>query len=145
MSIPKHPFTLKTVTVVLKSKKDPTKSWDFSNHITSLMLQPSSATPTGVVTGRKFVGETDWTANLGLVQDLDANGFLRWTIEEEGEEMTMVATFADGSDPLEVDLTVVASSIGGNASDSTVAQSSVSMPCSGKPRWLPAPPPGEGD
>ena len=138
-STPKHLFTLKTATAVFTSKADPENSFDFSDHITSLLLQPSAASATPVISGRKFAGQTDWAAQLGLVQDLDKDGFLRWLIEHEGETFTAHFTFADGSDPVKIDLTAVAAGIGGNANDANVAQSSVTLPADGKPEWVPIP------
>ena len=129
-------YTLKTATTVFTPLEGGGDGIDFSDHVTSLQLVPATSSSVPVVSGRKYVGQTDWSAQVGLVQDLAATGFLRFLIENEGKTYRCVFTFADGSDPVQIDLVMVPASIGGNASDTAIAQSSVTLPADGKPVWL---------
>ncbi len=140
MSIPLFLYALKTATVKLSPLTGTGPVRDFSDHITSLQLVPSSPTKVPVITGRKFAGQASWDAQIGLMQDLADTGFLRFLYENEGEAFKAVFTFADGSDPIELELVAVPAAIGGNAGDD-LQQSSVTCPVNGRPSWLTSEPP----
>ena len=134
MVIPLFSYALKTATATFTPLTGGAAATDFSDHITSLQLTPSNPATVPVISGRKYSGRASWDAQIGLVQDLDGTGFLRWLFEHEGESFTANFTFADGSDPVTCEIVAVPAAIGGTAGDD-LQTSSVTCPINGRPAW----------
>lgn len=136
-TIPTQLFAMKTATVTFTPLDGDGEGVDFSDHINELRLDPSRGSSQMAISGRKYSAPTSWTLSLGLFQDLDQTGLLRWLFDNEGEKFTMHATFLDGSDALEAVITASPAGIGGAASDQ-LATSTVSLDVDGKPSWISA-------
>lgn len=128
------PYSLKTATAVFKIVGEAATS-DFSSHISEVTFTPSTSSSTWTAINGNVISDgsiATWAAGLGLVQDLDAAGFMRWLLDNEGKRAEALFTFADGTDPCKIMLTLQPSNIGG-AANGNVAEASVTLPCDGKP------------
>lgn len=138
-SIPvSKPVALKTASVTFTLQGEGNSPQDFSDHVNQIQLDPSksSGTPFTSVSGKVINASSvsSWAATLGLVQDFDTTGFLRFLLDNDGTKATMKATFETGTNPLECVVTLSAASIGGTADGSNLT-SSVTLPVDGKPEF----------
>lgn len=140
MSIPSKLFTMTTSTVKFTPLNDTGEPQaesvvDFSDHIEQLTLTPATGAKKLVISGRSYGGSSTWSASLGLVQDLDAKGMLRFLMENEGKKYQVDASFQQGADSLRFIANISPASIGGSAS-TELPTSSVTLEIDGKPEWI---------
>lgn len=128
-----RPFSLKTASAHFKLAGGTTVE-DFSDHIDEITLTPtqSTSTPFIAINGKTIQenGAATWTVTNNLVQDLDSAGFLRWLLDHAGQKCEVLYTFAQGTDPLPVTVTLATPGMGSKA-DGNIAVTSVTMPIDG--------------
>lgn len=105
---------------------------DYSDVINEITLTPSAGSTQMAVSGANYGGQASWSVNLGLFQDIEKEGLLRFLLENEGKKYTALFEFVKGKDPLEAVVTISPASIGGAASND-IATSTVTLPIDGKP------------
>ena len=129
-----RPYALKTATALFKLTSVGATVEDFSDHIDEITLAPSqtTGTPFVAINGKTIQenGSSTWSVTNNLVQDLDDGGFLRWLLDHEGQKCQVLYTFAAGTDPLPVTVTLASPGLGGKA-DGSVTVTSVTMPIDG--------------
>lgn len=135
MAIPVQLFAMKTSTVKFTALEG-SEEHDFSDHITNLTFNPSKGSSTPVVSGRKYSGKSSWSISLGLVQDLDQSGLLRFLMANDGKKMKLEVTFLDNTDTLICDVNIAPAGIGG-AAGTDLPTSSVDLEVDGTPEWVP--------
>ena len=130
------PFVLKTLSVLFK-RAGVVDAEDFSDHVGEFTLTPTAGTASWTSGNGKTIQRAavaTWAATLGLVQDLDPSGLLRWLLAHEGENAELLVTFADGTDPCRVDVTL-SPALFGAAADGSIGTASVTLAVSGRPVW----------
>ena len=130
------PYVLKTLTAQFKLVGGVTVD-DFSDHIDTLELVPTATTASWTGANGNTVqrnATATWSINLGMVQDLDQDGLLRWLFTNEGRQAYLLATFEDGTDPMLAAVTLAPAGFGGKA-DGSIPVATVQLPASGKPTW----------
>ena len=130
------PYILKTLSVQFKraGAVDPD---DFSDHVGTFQTTPAAGVASWTSGNGKTIQRTataTWSVTLGLVQDLDPSGLLRWLLDHEGEQAQVLVTFDTGTDPYVADVTLSPAGFGG-AADGSIAAATVSLPVSGSPTW----------
>lgn len=131
------PYTFKTAKVIVTRDAAPDAPDDFTDHVGEVTLTPTVESGSWRGVGGNVIKDTgvpEWVAQLGLIQDLDANGFLRYLLEHSGEKATIEATPATGADPITVDVTLAPATIGGQPGANPLS-STVSLPVDGQPDW----------
>lgn len=134
MSKPKQMFAMKTSKVTFKTSSSGVT--DFSDAINTVRLNPSTSTNTvPVISGNTWTDSSaaTWTLELGLVQDLDPQGLMRYLFDQEGKEVTVYIELAKGSDAITCTVIASPAAIGGSAGQ--IAQSSVTLAINGRPVW----------
>lgn len=129
------PLILKTATVVI-AREGATDTDDFTDHVGELTLTPAGTAVSWVGIGGNTLqdqGVATWSATLGLIQDLDSNGLLRYLLAHEGEKATITATLKDAADVVTIDVTLTPTAIGG--SPGAFATGTATLPVDGKPVW----------
>ena len=134
MGYPKSLFTLKT-TQALFTPVDGGEPLDFSDHINQITLNPSAGGTQFAVSGAKYVAASSWNIQLGLFQDLDKTGFLRFLFANDGKKYKAKFTFLQGQDALQATVNISPASIGGNAG-TDLPTSSVTLEIDGAPEWV---------
>lgn len=132
----KSPLLLKTMTVVFKLAGSPDLH-DFSDHVSTFTTTPTAGTAAWTSGNGKTIqriGAATWSVTLGLVQDLDTTGLLRWLLANEGTQAQVLVTFATGTDPYRADVTLSPAGFGA-AADGNLAVATVTLPVSGTPVW----------
>lgn len=123
------PYAMKAAT--LKIEAD-----DYTAHVNQAEFQPSSSTGSWTGIGGNVIQDQSiatWTLALGLVQDDDATGLLRYLFDHEGEVKTIeLAPRGVGGTKWTAEVTITPANIGGTASNTPVG-STVSLPVNGKP------------
>lgn len=129
-----HPFVLKTATATFL-RASGVDADDFSLHIGEVTLTPATSVGTWTGISGNVVSDqaiATWTAQFGLIQDLEDNGFLRWLLTYEGEKAAVELTLATGADPCTFTVTLSPSTIGGVVGPNPLT-GTVSMPIDGRP------------
>ncbi len=129
------PLILKTASVVITREGAPSSD-DFSDHVGELTLTPtvSSVSWTGIAGNTvQDTAAPTWAATLGLIQDMDAAGLLRYLMTHAGEKAEVVATFKDLADTVTFDVTLVPAQVGGTPGQ--FATASATLPIDGTPAW----------
>lgn len=132
-------YVLKTATVLIQ-RDGAADVDDFSDHVGEITLTPTSSSGSWTAVNGKVISDqsvSTWAATLGLVQDLDSSGLLRYLLTHEGEKADVVATLADGADDLNITVTLSPATIGGQPGANPLA-SSVTLPMDGRPEFTPA-------
>lgn len=110
--------------------------------LSQVQLDPTVQTSTwSAINGDKRRGQAraEWSVTLGLAQDLDPDGFLRYLHDHEGEVVDAVLVpIAAGGVSVEVSLWIAPASIGGTAG-ADLAQSTVTLAVEGRPEFVDAP------
>lgn len=130
------PYALKTLSVLFK-RAGSADADDFSDHISQLAPAPTAASASWTSGNGKTIQRTaasTWQITLGLVQDLDPSGLLRWLIEHEGEQAHLLATFDTATDPMLAEVTLSPAGFGGTA-DGSIAATTVTLAVSGPLVW----------
>ena len=130
------PFALKTLETLFKLPASPDPD-DFSDHVSQLQLVPTAGSASWTSGNGKTIqrmAAATWAVTLGLVQDLDPSGLLRYLIQHEGDQAQLLATFEDGTDPLRVEVTLSPAGFGGTA-DGSIAATTVTLAVSGPLLW----------
>lgn len=138
MAQPINPFALKTATALF-TLLDGGEAEDFSSHIDTVLFNPSSSAETWTAIDSYSIGENSpetWSLELGLVQDLDQSGLLRFLMEHTGEKATLDVTLKRNAQPIKIVVTLASPSIGGT-SDGSIARSTLTLQCDGRPEWQP--------
>lgn len=130
------PYALKTLAVLIKREgaADPD---DFSDHINQLAPAPTAASASWTSGNGKTIQRTasaTWQITLGLVQDLDPSGLLRYLLEHEGEQAHLLVTFETDTDPMLAEVTLSPAGFGGTA-DGSIAATTVTLAVSGPLVW----------
>lgn len=128
------PYSLKTATATFKADGETSES-DFSDHISQIELTPTSTTGSWTSISGKTIQDAaaaTWAVTVGLIQDLATSGFMRYLLANAGKKCTCKFTFATGTDPLTLAVTLQPSNIGGSADGNPVA-ATVSLPVDGTP------------
>lgn len=131
-----RPYVLKTAQAIF-TRAGAEDADDFSDHIGEVTLTPTSQSGSWTgITGKTISdqGIATWAATLGLIQDLDDNGLLRWLLQHEGEKATLALTLATGADTITIDVTLSPSQIGGAVGPNPLS-GSVTLAVDGKPVW----------
>lgn len=111
---------------------------DFTAAVSQVQLDPTTQTGTWRGIGgnvRRAQSAAEWSCTLGLAQDLDPAGLLRYLLDHEGETKTATLTPKSGGPSIEVDLIISPASIGGTAG-SDLATSSATLAVDGKPAFI---------
>lgn len=127
-------YTLKTATVIFQLA-GATDSDDFSDHVGEVTFTPTSQSGSWTSVNGNVLSEqgvATWAATLGLVQDLDDDGFLLWLLAHEGEKATVTATLKSGTGAFSFVVTLTPATIGG-APGANPLSSTVTLPMDGKP------------
>lgn len=129
-----NPYTLKTATVLFQVE-DSSEVSDFSSHIHEVTFNPSTSSTSWTAVNSYVISDAapaTWSLNLGLVQDLEPTGLLRFLLANEGKRAKLLTTFKDGTEPCLTDVTLSPASFGGTAGPN-IAQSTVTLPVTGRP------------
>lgn len=124
------PYSMDNCTLGLGAVPD-----TYEASITGATFTPAAGTVVRTIDGGKVVGNANWTLVVGLVQDADANGFLRFLLDNEGAKLPATFTPIDGSDPVTTDVIIAPGAIG-SATVGAPAQSTVTLECT-RPTWEP--------
>lgn len=110
---------------------------DFSAAVSQVELVPSTSATTWKGIGGNVIRDqsvAEWTCNLGIAQDLDPDGLLRYLLDNEGAEVDAVFTPKLAGPDVLVTLILSPGTIGGTA-DGNIATASVSLAVVGKPTF----------
>lgn len=125
-----NPYSLKTATMTIAVD-------DFTAALSQVEFVPSTSASTWRGIGGNVVRDqsiAEWTANLGLAQDLATGGLLRYLHENEGDTVAAVFTPENGGPSISATLILSPAAIGGTA-DGNIATASVSLAVVGKPAF----------
>ena len=124
------PYSLKNATLSIASD-------DFTAAVSQVEFQPSTSASTWRGIGGNVVRDqsvAEWSVALGLAQDLDPAGLLRYLLDNEGETKTAVFTPTAGGPSVTADIIISPSTIGGTAG-ADIATGSVTLAVDGAPSF----------
>lgn len=124
------PYSLKNATMSIAAD-------DFTAALSQVEFVPATSATTWRGIGGNVVRDqsvAEWTANLGLAQDLDPTGLLRYLHANEGSEVVAVFTPVAAGPTVTATLILSPAAIGGTA-DGNIATASVSLAVVGKPAF----------
>lgn len=127
-----------TSPVALKTAQFLVEADDFADHVSQVQLDPStSATSWRSINGkvRRDQNTAEWSCTVGLAQDMDPDGLLRYLLDNEGQTKTVEFVPEDGGPSILVDLVIAPATIGGSA-DGNILASSVSLAVDGRPQFV---------
>lgn len=131
-----QPYTMSSATFTVVAD-------DFTAAVSQVQLDPSVSASTfrGIGgTVRRGQGRAEWACALGLAQDLDPAGLLRYLLEHDGEIKSCTLVPTDGGPTVAVDLIIAPATIGGTAAaDGSLAQSTTTLAVDGAPVFIDAP------
>lgn len=140
-----HPVTdayvLKTLSILFK-RKGATDTDDFTKHVGGVTFTPTAQSGSWTGASGNVISEqgiATWVATLGLVQDLDDDGFMLWLLAHEGEKADVTATLKSGTGAFTFTVTLTPAAIGGEVGPNPLS-SSVTLPMDGKPVFVPPAP-----
>lgn len=110
---------------------------DYTAAIASAVITPNTPTSSTRTIGGNVirgVASSEWSVDVGLLQDSDSTGLLRYLFDNEGETVPVTFTPTNGADPVSCTILIVPGAIGGTPG-ADPAQSSVSLPVVGRPTW----------
>ncbi len=122
------PYSLKTATFAVEAD-------DFTAAVGGVEFQPSTSSSTFRSIGGDVYRDqaiAEWACAITLAQDLAPAGLLRYLLDHEGEEKTVVFTPKAAGPTVTADLIISPASIGGTAGADR-ATSSVTLAVVGKP------------
>lgn len=132
------PYTLKTGAFYVKLLSTKTIS-NFSLHVGECRFTPttSSSAWTGM-SGNVIqnVAKAQYAMTLGLVQDLESSGFMRYLADHDGEKAQCLVIFEAETEPAIVTVTLSPTEQGSKA-DGSIAESTVTLPMDGAPVYSP--------
>lgn len=135
---PVNPYALKTASANFTLDGE---VHDYSSHIDTIRFIPNSTTTTWTGIDSTVIGDTSpetWQVELGLVQDLDPAGLLRFLMSNTGKKATLNVTLKEGAQPVRIEVTLASAGLGGEA-NGEIARSSLTLQASGVLEWLAAP------
>lgn len=124
------PYSLKTATLSIAAD-------DFTAAVSQVQFDPSTSASTWRGIGGNIVRDqsiAEWSVTLGLAQDLDPAGLLRYLLDHEGEEKAAVFTPTTGGPSVTADVIISPAAIGGTAG-ADIATSSVTLVVVGAPAF----------
>ena len=124
------PYSLKNAVLTIAAD-------DFTAAVSQVEIVPSTSASTWRGIGGNVVRDqsvAEWTCNLGLAQDLDPAGLLRYLLDHEGEEVDAVFTPKLAGPDVLVTLILSPGTVGGTA-DGNIATASVSLAVVGRPTF----------
>lgn len=137
MAVVNHPVTtplVYKVATLTAAVVGATDTDTLSPQVSELTFTPSTATGSWTGIGGNVVqdqGVATWTLTLGMIQDVAANGMLRWLLTNEGKKCAFTALLTTG---VTASITAVISpaQIGGAVTPGPLT-STVTLACDGKP------------
>ncbi len=130
------PYVLKTASCLI-TRDGAADTDDFTDHVGEITLTPNVQSGSWTGVGGNVISEqgiATWTAGLGLIQDLDANGLLRYLLIHEGEKATIACALVDSADVVTVTVKLSPATIGGPVGSNPLT-GTVTMAVDGKPQW----------
>lgn len=123
------PLALRTIKATFKVGTD-----EYTEHLTSWEFSPNtpilSVTDISGKVSKIAPSESDWTLNLGLIQDYTSSGLAKYMYANAGT--TAAVSIVDGPATWTSTVTLIPPSIGG--AGATIGASTVALPAS-KPVW----------
>lgn len=124
------PYSLKAATLSIAAD-------DFTAAVSQVEFTPSTSSSTWRGIGGNIVKAqaiAEWSATLGMAQDLDPDGLLRYLHENEGDEVEAVFTPVSGGPTITAILILSPGTIGGTAGPD-LATAAVTLAIIGKPAF----------
>lgn len=124
------PYSLKTATMEIAAD-------DFTAAISQVEFAPSTSASTWRGIGGNIVRDqsiAEWSCTIGLAQDLDPTGLLRYLHDNEGAQVAAVFTPLAAGPAITATLILSPGTIGGTAG-SDIATASVSLVVVGRPEF----------
>lgn len=124
------PYSLKNATLSIAAD-------DFTAAVSEVRFSPSTSQTTWRGIGGNVVRDqsiAEWSCTLGLAQDLDPTGLLRYLLDNEGSEVAAVFTPTTGGPAVDATLILSPGEIGG-AADGNIATASVALAVVGRPEF----------
>lgn len=128
------PYTMSTATLVIGVD-------DYTAAVSQAQFDPSFSTNTWTGIGGdalSFTSPASWALTVGIAQDLDPAGLLRYLLDHAGETATVTLTPLAAEDPITATVTLAPGTIGGSA-DGSAAVAVVTMGVQGKPQFVTVP------
>lgn len=125
------PYSLKNAVLTIATD-------DFTAAVSQVEFVPSTSASTWRGIGGNVVRDqsiAEWACTLGLAQDLDPAGLLRYLLDHEGDEVDAVFTPKSGGPDVEATLILSPGTIGGTA-DGNIATASVTLAVVGAPTFV---------
>lgn len=130
-----QPYTLRDATLTIEED-------DFTAAVSAVTFVPTKRQPWRGVGGNSVGAPADWIANLALAQDLAEDGLLRYLLDHEGEQKTMIFTPTAQADPIAEEIWSIGANvvcspgqIGGARTDATIATSTAALDVAGRPAF----------
>ncbi|MBU4213838.1 MAG: hypothetical protein KJ792_04185 [Actinobacteria bacterium] len=105
---------------------------DYTTAVTQAELQPQTVDAVLGIGGNKYRSPADWKLAVGLLQDDDPAGLLRYLFDHEGETVAFTLVPRDGGTVWSGSTVLSPASVGGSAS-TALATTTVTLEVIGKP------------
>jgi hypothetical protein len=129
-----NPYVMNSATLTIAAD-------DFTAAVSQVQLDPTVQSTSWRSIGgsvRRGQSKAEWDCTLGLAQDLDPDGLLRYLLDHDGETVAAVLTPEDGGPSVNLNLILAPATIGGPAG-ADLATSSTKLAVDGTPVFVDVP------